>query len=257
MEGVTVKRLKSDEKRRWNKKHYCVFCRRPQVKIARHLLRKHADEEDVAAANELPAGSKQRHLLLDHLRCKGNYLHNIEVGGLRPSRGPGVADVHLLLSVLQVIRKGSGEIIPWRLPSEDVDARNYLPCPLCLGFFLRADLWKHQVSCRKKTSKLFKISVPLKEATLDSADSADEGTSSSTENVPSADPAPDSALAPSLEPSIGERPRKRYRVQAEASRFLPISSGASESCSEVLHRMNVDDVSHQVCVKDFGETRET
>ncbi|CAF92180.1 unnamed protein product, partial [Tetraodon nigroviridis] len=77
-EGVTVKRLKNDEKRRWNKKHYCVFCRRPQVKIARHLLRKHADEEDVAAANELPAGSKQRHLLLDHLRCKGNYLHNIE-----------------------------------------------------------------------------------------------------------------------------------------------------------------------------------
>lgn len=143
----------------------------------------------------------------------------------------------------QVIRQGSGEIIPWRLPSEDVDARNYLPCPLCLGFFLRADLWKHQVSCRKKTSKLFKISVPLKEASLDSADSADDGTSSSAENVPSGEAAPDGAL----EPGLGERPRKRFRVQAEASRFLPISSGASESCSEVLHRMNVDDVSHQVC----------
>lgn len=156
-----------------------------------------------------------------------------------------------MLSVRQVIRQGSGEIIPWRLPSEDVDARNYLPCPLCLGFFLRADLWKHQVSCRKKTSKLFKISVPLKEATLDSADSADDGTSSSTENVPSGDPAPEPMLDPSLASSIGERPRKRFRVQAEASRFLPISSGASESCSEVLHRMNVDDVSHQVCVQDF------
>lgn len=141
-----------------------------------------------------------------------------------------------------MIRQGSGEIIPWRLPSEEVDARNYLPCPLCLGFFLRADLWKHQVSCRKKTSKLFKISVPLREATLDSADSADDGTSSSTENVPSGEPAPD----------VGDRPRKRFRVQAEASRFLPISSGASESCSEVLHRMNVDDVSHQVCVQDVA-----
>lgn len=93
MEGVTVKRLKSDEKRRWNKKHYCVFCRRPQVKIARHLLRKHADEEDVAAANELPAGSKQRHLLLDHLRCKGNYLHNIEVRGLCRRRPGNVGPV--------------------------------------------------------------------------------------------------------------------------------------------------------------------
>ncbi|XP_029695858.1 uncharacterized protein isoform X3 [Takifugu rubripes] len=197
--------------------------RRWKVKIARHLLRKHADEEDVAAASELPAGSKQRHLLLDHLRCKGNYLHNIEV-----------------------IRQGTGEIIPWRLPSEDVDARNYLPCPLCLGFFLRADLWKHQVSCRKKTSKLLKISDPLKDAALDSTvkseDSADDGTSSSTENVPSVDTAPDAML----ESGMGDRPRKRFRVQAEASRFLPISSGASESCSEVLHRMNVDDVSHQV-----------
>ncbi|XP_053199625.1 uncharacterized protein LOC128384071 [Scomber japonicus] len=43
-----------------------------------------------------------------------------------------------------------------------------------------------------------------------------------------------------------EQPRKRYRVQAAASRLLPISSGASESCSEVLHRMNQDLVSHQV-----------
>lgn len=41
-------------------------------------------------------------------------------------------------------------------------------------------------------------------------------------------------------------PRKRTRVQAAASRLLPISSGASESCSEVLHRMNQDHVSYQV-----------
>lgn len=78
-EGVTVKRTWSDGKRRWDKKHYCVFCRRPQVKIARHLLRKHADQQEVAAASTLPTGSKQRHLLLEHLRCRGNYMHNIEV----------------------------------------------------------------------------------------------------------------------------------------------------------------------------------
>lgn len=78
-EGVTVKRTWSDGKRRWDKKHYCVFCRRPQVKIARHLLRKHADQQEVVAASTLPTGSKQRHLLLEHLRCRGNYMHNIEV----------------------------------------------------------------------------------------------------------------------------------------------------------------------------------
>lgn len=81
-EGVTVKRIWSGGKRRWDKKHYCVFCRRPQVKIARHLLRKHADEQEVMAASALPTGSKQRHLLLEYLRCRGNYMHNIEVGFL-------------------------------------------------------------------------------------------------------------------------------------------------------------------------------
>ncbi|XP_027132411.1 uncharacterized protein LOC113745130 isoform X2 [Larimichthys crocea] len=273
-EGVTVKRTWSDGKRRWDKKHYCVFCRRPQVKIARHLLRKHADQQEVAAASTLPTGSKQRHLLLEHLRCRGNYMHNIEV-----------------------IRQGSGEIVPWRQPSEEVDARNYLPCPLCLGFFLRADLWKHQASCRKKmTSDPCKSSAPsgqtsdhLKDTPPTgkaACDPADNGTSRSTEDSASvhsdrartkrpltsdlsmdqnltadlhadqnltADLYADQNLTADLHADQNlttdpgtDQPRKRSRVQAAASRLLPVSSGASESCSEVLHRMNQDHVSHQV-----------
>ncbi|KAM6894579.1 uncharacterized protein PEZ65_022240 [Lycodopsis pacificus] len=256
-EGVTVKRTSSDGKRRWDKKHYCVFCRRPQVKIARHLLTKHADQQEVESASKLPTGSKQRHLLLEQLRSRGNYMHNIEV-----------------------IRQGSGEIVPWRQPSEDVDARNYLPCPLCLGFFLRADLWKHQASCRKKltfdpskdsastTSDLLKDTTSdlLKDTTSDptgksACDPAADGTVKSSEDTPSrpSDPSADTtdqAKRPmTADPVVGQtvtcdpgadQPRKRIRVQAAASRLLPISSGASESCSEVLHRMNQDHVSHQV-----------
>ncbi|KAL7375783.1 hypothetical protein ABVT39_023857 [Epinephelus coioides] len=252
-EGVTVKRTWSDGKRRWDKKHYCVFCRRPQVKIARHLLRKHADQQEVAAASTLPTGSKQRHLLLEHLRCRGNYMHNIEV-----------------------IRQGSGEIVPWRQPSEEVDARNYLPCPLCLGFFLRADLWKHQASCRKKltsdpskdsASTAILTSDPVKNSTFDSTvksvcDPSNQRTDRSTEDTPS-DPSGDTTATDQIgskrpvtsDPGVDQNvtsdpgtdpPRKRSRVQAAASRLLPISSGASESCSEVLHRMNQDHVSHQV-----------
>ncbi|XP_036969151.1 uncharacterized protein LOC119027801 [Acanthopagrus latus] len=254
-EGVTVKRTWSDGKRRWDKKHYCVFCRRPQVKIARHLLRKHADQQEVAAASVLPTGSKQRHVLLEHLRCRGNYLHNIEV-----------------------IRQGNGEIVPWRQPSEEVDARNYLPCPLCLGFFLRADLWKHQASCRKKmtsdpstdsASTAEKTTDPVQDTTGDSGSKLDppDNRTSKTEATQS-DPSGDTTKTDqirasetsakrliSCDPGVDQnttshpgtdRPRKRTRVQAAASRLLPISSGASESCSEVLHRMNQDHVSHQV-----------
>ncbi|AWO97410.1 Hypothetical protein SMAX5B_010542 [Scophthalmus maximus] len=201
-EGVTVKRMWSGGKRQ-----YCVFCRRPQVKIARHLLRKHTDEAEVTAASTLPTGSKQRHLLLEHLRCRGNYLHNIEV-----------------------IRQGSGEIVPCRQPSEEVDARNYLPCPLCLGFFLRSDLWKHQASCRKK---------------LASDSSKNAALTAETTSEPVKDTTSDSSSNPFCD-RTDDQPRKRSRVQAAASRLLPISGGASESCSEVLHRMNQDHISHQV-----------
>ncbi|XP_029975651.1 uncharacterized protein LOC115408849 [Salarias fasciatus] len=240
-EGVTVKTAWSGGKRRWDKKHYCVFCRRPQVKIARHMLGKHADEQEVIAASVLPPGSKQRQLLLEHLRCRGNYLHNIEV-----------------------IRQGSGEIIPSRQPSEEVDARNYLPCPLCLGFFLRADLWKHQVSCRRKLG----VDRAAGEA-ADAGGASDDGaagegsTAGEGSAVGEASAAGETSAAepaggePPPEPEPGadrsaaseggtDRPRKRARVQAAASRLLPISSGASESCSEILHRMNLDNVSYQV-----------
>ncbi|XP_018545332.2 uncharacterized protein LOC108892324 [Lates calcarifer] len=186
-----------------------VFCRRPQVKIARHLLRKHADQQEVMAASTLPTGSKQRHLLLEHLRCRGNYLHNIEV-----------------------IRQGSDP-------------------PASTG---------------ESTAE------PIKDSASDSTgesvcDRADDRTSKSTEDSPS-DPSGDavtteqtgnsetgSKRAMTSEHSgdqnatsdpAADRPRKRSRVQAAASRLLPISSGASESCSEVLHRMNQDYISHQV-----------
>ncbi|XP_076009292.1 uncharacterized protein LOC143002792 [Genypterus blacodes] len=249
-EGVTVKRIWGGGKRRWDKKHYCVFCRRPQVKIARHLLRKHTDKPEVAKASALPTGSKQRHLLLEQLRCRGNYLHNIEV-----------------------IRQGSGEIVTWRQPSEEVDARNYLPCPLCLGFFLRADLWKHQASCRRKLAS-DPTSEPLTDMTSDPTvdtvcEPTDDKSSDSTNSpVPDSDflkdtpttkqpltsesgTEPPAASDPVSHQNVdskreADQPRKRCRVQAAASRLLPISSGASESCSEVLHRMNQDYISHQV-----------
>ncbi|KAG7232364.1 hypothetical protein INR49_008932 [Caranx melampygus] len=220
-EGVTVKRMWSGGKRRWDKKHYCVFCRRPQVKIARHLLRKHADQQEVMAASTLPTGSKQRHLLLEHLRCRGNYLHNIEV-----------------------IRQGSGEIVPCRQPSEEVDVRNYLPCPLCLGFFLRSDLWKHQASCRRKLSS-DPSSDPFTDPCTDStAETTFDPLKTSREDTPR-DPPEDTDPAgrtrtfetsskrpmtsdPSGDQNVTsdpglDRPKKRCRVQAAASRLLPIS----------------------------------
>ena len=123
---ITVKRCQKAEKRKWDKRHYCIYCKRPQSKIARHLERKHNKEEDVARAACLPKNSKKRRLLLDQLRHKGDYSHNVTV-----------------------LDTGQGEIVTYRQPSEEVNPHEYLPCNYCYGFFLKKELWKHQASCKK------------------------------------------------------------------------------------------------------------
>ncbi|XP_076843861.1 uncharacterized protein LOC143488824 isoform X1 [Brachyhypopomus gauderio] len=110
-----------------NKRHFCVYCKKSNVKMARHLLSKHANETDVARALSFRKGSKRRRLLLDQLRKKGNYLHNIEV-----------------------LQRGSGELVTCKRPSVDYSVSEYLPCQHCLAFYIRHDLWRHERACKMR-----------------------------------------------------------------------------------------------------------
>ena len=124
--GVTVKTCNKRDKRKWDKRHYCVFCKKPQTKMARHLMRKHDGEKEVAHVICLPKKSKKRAQILEQLCRRGDYYHNITV-----------------------LQKGKGEIVTYRQPSEHTDAENYLPCNICYGFFLKTVLWRHEKVCRK------------------------------------------------------------------------------------------------------------
>lgn len=124
---MTVKKCQKGGKRKWDKRHYCIFCKKPQSKIARHLERRHKTEKEVAKAVSHPKYSKKRHLIFDQLRHKGDYSHNV--------------------SVLQT---GQGEIVTFRQPSEEVSPHEYLPCNYCYAFFRKRDLWKHEAFCKKK-----------------------------------------------------------------------------------------------------------
>ncbi|XP_029987175.1 uncharacterized protein LOC115417411 isoform X2 [Sphaeramia orbicularis] len=115
------------KKRTWDKKHYCFYCNKAILKMARHLQRKHMDKKDVAYAFSFEIGSKQRKVLLEKLRNKGDYKHNTHV-----------------------LEKGSGELITWKQPSKKASAKDYLPCPHCYGMFVKWDLWRHQSVCRSK-----------------------------------------------------------------------------------------------------------
>ncbi|XP_017577082.1 uncharacterized protein si:ch211-266o15.1 isoform X1 [Pygocentrus nattereri] len=116
--------------RPYGRKQFCVFCKRPVTKIARHLEMRHSKEKDVAHALSFPKGSKTRHLLLQQLRNKGNYQHNIKV-----------------------LQNGSGEIIPLKRTKKNTSSNDYKSCPDCLGFFLKSESCRHQRSCKMKKDK--------------------------------------------------------------------------------------------------------
>lgn len=132
---VTVNTSQKNGKRMRSKAQYCVYCKKPNLNFARHLQGKHKDEVDVAHAFSFPVGSKERKVLLETLRNKGNWQHN-----------------------LKVLEEGNGEIVTWRRPSEKISVDDYLPCQNCYAMFKRTALWRHEKRCRvrkvdKKTGK--------------------------------------------------------------------------------------------------------
>lgn len=98
--------------------------------MARHYLTVHEDESEVVRFIDLPLG-KERKKQLERLRLMGNYYHN-----------------------LKVLDKKSGQLIVVRRPTkhETCDHSDFLPCPNCLGFFRKKELWKHSKICLFKQS---------------------------------------------------------------------------------------------------------
>ncbi|KAJ8013063.1 hypothetical protein DPEC_G00049410 [Dallia pectoralis] len=127
---MTVSASSTTDERKWEKKHFCLYCSEPHHKIARHLERVHAEEAAVAHAISFPKLSKIRSLLLDQLRNKGNYEHNFEV-----------------------LQSVDGDVVTQTIPSDGVSVRDNLPCQYCLGFFNKIDLWKHEGSCKARKSQ--------------------------------------------------------------------------------------------------------
>ncbi|KAG9268946.1 hypothetical protein AMEX_G17980, partial [Astyanax mexicanus] len=113
------------------KQQFCVYCKKPNSKLARHLESQHANKPAVARALRFPKGSKKRRFFLEELCKEGNYQHNIDI-----------------------LQNGNGEIVPKKRAKEIKSVIEYLPCQYCLTFFLRSALLKHERSCRIKRTFL-------------------------------------------------------------------------------------------------------
>ena len=129
VKSVTVKMCtkREDGRRSWDKRHFCLYCGKPQAKVARHLETKHSAIKDVAYAFSFTAKSKERKVLLDQLRNKGDFKHNTKV-----------------------LKKGKGQVVTCKQPSLNTSVNDYLPCAYCFGMFVKKELWKHQSSCASK-----------------------------------------------------------------------------------------------------------
>lgn len=121
-------------KRVYNKRQYCVYCKKACAKMARHLERAHHDKVDVAQAISLPKGSLERRKQLDYIRNRGNYAHNVAV-----------------------LESGRGELVPFKRPNKDAQGKDFMHCAYCQALFTRKVLWRHMRICKLKPG-----SIPVK-----------------------------------------------------------------------------------------------
>lgn len=114
-------------KRIYDKRQYCLYCQKPYAKMARHLEHAHQNKTDVAKAFSFSKGSKERKKLLEYIRNKGNYAHNVTV-----------------------MESGKGQLVPCKRPSKQTQGGDFMHCTYCQGLFTRKVLWRHMKICRLK-----------------------------------------------------------------------------------------------------------
>lgn len=104
-------------------RNYCYICGKPQTKITRHL-KTHKTHAEIVKVLSLPEDSMERKTLMEKLRNKGNFQHN-----------------------MAVLHSGKGSIKVKRKPKTQPVPGKFLHCMHCQGMFLRKDLWRHVRKC--------------------------------------------------------------------------------------------------------------
>jgi hypothetical protein len=125
------KNPKSGCRRSYDKRHYCIFCKKPICsKISRHLLSVHKHEQRIVQILELPKGCPERTKLLRLITNEGNFEHNVST--LKDGRGNIV-----------VGRRGS---------TTNTAASEYTVCSFCKKWQTKHNLWRHSKTCQERIS---------------------------------------------------------------------------------------------------------
>ncbi|XP_030607071.1 uncharacterized protein LOC115795355 [Archocentrus centrarchus] len=118
---------KTGRKSKYNKKQYCLYCKKPISKLARHLESAHGNQPDVTMAFSFAKGSHNRRELLRCLKKRGNFEHNASVAV-----------------------QGTGAFVACRRPTIQKQSEDYRHCKFCQGLYARESLWRHVRRCPQK-----------------------------------------------------------------------------------------------------------
>lgn len=126
-EIVVMTTSKSKSQRVYDRRNYCLFCSRSQLKMPRHLERFHSDRPEVAVAFQYQPKSKERNKIWRNLVNQGNFEHN-----------------------KNVFKTGKGMLVVKQRPVTPGQADDYLPCFHCHAFILKRHMAKHVNKCPEK-----------------------------------------------------------------------------------------------------------
>jgi hypothetical protein len=118
--GITVV---CSSKSGFKKTQFCTFCSKGQDKIVRHLEEQHSKESEVKMMKRAGNKTAEKKKLIGFLKYRGNHEHN-----------------------LKVIDDGFGDFIVGRRPPNGakVNYLHYAPCPDCLEYLTRTELYRHK-----------------------------------------------------------------------------------------------------------------
>lgn len=115
-------------------KDLCPICFEEVGHFARHLFRKHPDDETIKKILEMPLKSNDRRTAIISLRKKGNFILNEQKNQLKVVRAPNKCIVN-----------------------DNIKKDNYYVCVHCLGFYKKAYLWRHKKICKANAVKDNKV----------------------------------------------------------------------------------------------------
>lgn len=118
------------QKRRNKKQHFCQFCSQKVLNFARHLTRRHRNEDVVRKMLHMNANNIERKKLIASIRKQGNFFISVKENIVHPVLKPQAQTF---------------------CDNFTVANNKYVTCPGCLGFYQRRYLKRHRRLCCTKT----------------------------------------------------------------------------------------------------------